>query len=446
VTSWDRRSGPAASRAVDLALRTQVRDNLAPFSPYWREVVRGAGLAATDINGVADLPTVPAVGERDLCPTGNPRDAARLVLQADEAGWAVHSSGPALRRALRRRLLSPRRYREQLQDATRPLAYHLGGLDLPIPIASTRDDLDVIARAGARAWRVLGLDAVDALVSFFPPGETGSVPAALGYAALGAGAPALHASDEDEAAHAIAALSASVVAVRSAQDLLALGPLPDSVRLVLFTGDDPAERERVRHAADRNVRRLWGPPDGRWAYAECAEAGADGGLHTYPDLEILETIDPATSTPATAGELVLTQLGVRGSALLRWRTGAVHSGLRTEPCPGCGRTVPRIGSDLCGGALVPWTVAGTERVRFDLRVAAAALSARTDLAGWRIELSPDPDGGPPSSVLRIALGATAGDPADIAFDVAALTGAAPGLLVLDPTLPAVSADRRAIEL
>lgn len=430
---WDHRPASATLRVAEAALRSQVRDTLAPFSPYWRDVVRGAGVAAADIGTIADLPKIPAVGERDLCMSSDPRDAARLIVQVDESGWAVHSTGPALRRALARRLTSPARYRRQLQDAIRPVAYHLGGLDLPLPIASTRDDLDVVARAGARAWRVLGLGATDTLVSYFPPGEAGSGPMALGYAALGAGAPALHAIDPDEAVHALATLAPAVLAVRTAVDLDVLGELPDSVRTVLFTGDDPADRIRAEHlAAGRAVLRFWGPPDGRWAYAECREGGAAAGLHTYPDLEILETLDPATTQASRSGELVLTQLGVRGSALVRWRTGALHGGLVTAPCPGCGRSVPRISSDLRGGALVPWTATAGRRARFDLRVAAAALAARTDLAGWRVELSADPDGGEPLPVLRIAPRARGADATGIAVDVEELTGAAVGLVVVDP--------------
>ena len=61
------------------------------------------------LGGVArpGLAALPAVGERDVCPDGDPAGAAGLVLQAGESGYALHAEGPVLRRALLRRLAAP---------------------------------------------------------------------------------------------------------------------------------------------------------------------------------------------------------------------------------------------------------------------------------------------------------------------------------------------------
>lgn len=380
----------------DAALARQVRDNLAPASPYWASLIDPIGIAAGHLTRVAELSAVPAVGERDLCPDGDPSGAAQLVLQVSEAGYARHADGPALRQALRRRLTRPAAYARQVQDAVRPVSYHLGGLALPLPIASTRDDLDVIARAGARAWAVLGLTADDLLVSALPP-DGALAGFALPYAALGAGAPAVHAGP-DAAAEALQVLPATVLAVADAEALDGLGRLPATVHTVLVTVDDT---DVAALAETARVLRLWGPPDGRWLYAECPEGGRGAGLHTYPDLEVLETIDPASGEPAPAGELVLTQLGVRGSALLRWRTGAVHAGFAIEPCPGCGRTVPRINPDIRGSALVAPVQLDAGAVLVDLRAVAGALAGRPDLTGWRIRVRPAAGG--ESSIVDVSI-------------------------------------------
>lgn len=180
AASWDRRSVRQQAATRNAALKRQVAE-LAAFSPYWRDTVRGTGVVASSVATAEDLVRVPAVGERDLCPDGDPTGAARLVLQPDEAGYAVSAAGPDLRQAIRRRVTSRRSYRRQVESAIRPVAYHLGGLALPLPIASTRDDLDIVARAGARAWRVLGLGADDVLVSALPAGMLAD---ALRYAAV----------------------------------------------------------------------------------------------------------------------------------------------------------------------------------------------------------------------------------------------------------------------
>ena len=66
----------------------------------------------------------------------------------------------------------------------------------------------------------------------------------------------------------------------------------------------------------------------------------------FPDLGVFEVIDPATGRvkgEGEAGELVYTPLDARGTVVLRYRTGDyVDGGIAWEPCPHCGRTVPRI--------------------------------------------------------------------------------------------------------
>ena len=81
---------------------------------------------------------------------------------------------------------------------------------------------------------------------------------------------------------------------------------------------------------------------GAYGY-ECAE---QAGLHVNESEFILEVIDPATSEPATDGELVLTNLGRIGSPVIRYRTGD-HVRLAEEICP-CGRTFRRLAGGILG--------------------------------------------------------------------------------------------------
>src|SRR5207249_1543794 len=132
----------------------------------------------------------PAAGERDVCPEGDPAAAARLVLQAKESGWALHAEGPALRKALASRLARSGSYSAQVEADTRPTTYVEAGLAFTFPVASTRRDLDVVARAGARLWQVLGLTREDVLISALPHLRTASLQA-LELGALAAGTPAM---------------------------------------------------------------------------------------------------------------------------------------------------------------------------------------------------------------------------------------------------------------
>src|SRR5207253_1687693 len=146
-----------------------------PFSPWWKDRLKTIGRKATAVGTVEGLSALPAVGERDVCPDGDPRGMAATVLQSTEAGFALHAEGPVLRRALASRLARPGPYRSIVEADTRPTSYVWAGLGFRYPVASTRSDLDLVARAGARLWQVLGLSRADVVVSALPTAPTAAV-------------------------------------------------------------------------------------------------------------------------------------------------------------------------------------------------------------------------------------------------------------------------------
>ena len=92
----------------------------------------------------------------------------------------------------------------------------------------------------------------------------------------------------------------------------------------------------------------YGFTEAKMAWPECPypEGGTSGGFHLYPDLGIIEIVDPKTGEPVDEGqpgEIVFTPLDARGTVVLRYRTGdLIDGGLVYEPCPHCGRQVPRL--------------------------------------------------------------------------------------------------------
>jgi phenylacetate-coenzyme A ligase PaaK-like adenylate-forming protein len=97
-----------------------------------------------------------------------------------------------------------------------------------------------------------------------------------------------------------------------------------------------------------DVLMTYGFTEAKMAWAECpyAEGEESGGFHLYPDLSIIEVIDPKTGEPVgegQPGEIVFTPLDARGTVVLRYRTGdLIDGGLVYEPCPHCGRQIPRL--------------------------------------------------------------------------------------------------------
>lgn len=416
---------------------------MAPFSPWWKARLKALGRTAAEVGSVSGLTALPAIAERDVCPDGDPRGMAALVLQGSESGFALHAEGPVLRRALIRRVARPGSYRAIVEADTRPTTFVWAGLGLSYPVASTRADLDLIARAGARLWQVLGLTRADVVVSALPALPTAST-RALELAALGAGSPLL-APGEDAVAVAAAlrlvpatALAAATAgAAQLLDDLDDLGADLGSLRTVLLVGaayDD--ERAAVRDA----LRRVGAPegcavlavhvPDGhRLLWGECRESAGRTGLHTYPDLELVQLVDPETGEAATKGdslEVVVTQLGFRGSALLRWRSGDLASGVAEVPCPSCGRTAPRVTGLRPGALVMPLELRSGPR-QVDLRGVSAALVGRADVVDWRVLVGRSARDGSDELLVHVAPAATA-DPAEVAVAVARDIRAAAGLL------------------
>jgi phenylacetate-coenzyme A ligase PaaK-like adenylate-forming protein len=284
---------------------------------------------------------------------------------------------------------------------------------------------------------VLGLSRSDVLVCGLPLLPTASLQA-LQLGAVGAGSPALFPGDDvQDVAACLQLVPATVLALSSGDAAAVLDDLDDAgaplqtITTVLLVGaPSDLERAEVAEALGRvglraTVQAVHAPEGHRLMWGECPKGGAHG-LHTYPDLELLDLVDPETGEAASSGELVLTQLGLRGSALLRWRTGDLASEVTSVACPGCGRTVPRV-LGLQRGALVP-TLALRSGVRaVDLRGVAAALEGRADLQDWRVVVGASARDGADELIVHVVAKGDQ-DPTDVAVAVARDVRQAAGLL------------------
>jgi phenylacetate-CoA ligase len=108
-----------------------------------------------------------------------------------------------------------------------------------------------------------------------------------------------------------------------------------AVRCLILAGEPggsiPATRQRIEDAWHARVFDHSGMTEVGPVAIECPRSS--GGLHLLEGDYIGEVIDPTTAAPVPAGqvgELVLTNLGRRGSPLLRYRTGDL---VRVDPTP-----------------------------------------------------------------------------------------------------------------
>jgi hypothetical protein len=211
------------------------------------------------------------------------------------------------------------------------------------------------------------------------------------------------------------------------------GSLERLTTVLLVGAPTPDERAAAAEAlgdagARVAVRAVHAPTAARVLWAECREGGASAGLHTYPDHDVVQLVDPETGEPAAdAGEVVLTQLQMHGSALLRWRTGdLVSTPVDATPCPSCGRRVPRV-VGVTRSALVLGSDGGRP---LDLRSVAGALTGRPDIEDWRVVVGARARDGRGQVVVHLTTSADAGEVAvAAAADMRALAGWLPTQLV-----------------
>jgi phenylacetate-coenzyme A ligase PaaK-like adenylate-forming protein len=443
---WDTRSADEQVRVEAMTLAAW-GPAVASAAPFWAERAASLGVASAALVDREALVRLPPARARELL-TAAPAGAT-AVLRPDEGQVKSHASTDVLAEVLRGiRRGGAQGKRDAILREYRPIQlHHADGL----LIASTRSDLDRMHRAGARAAAVLGLQDDDVVLGAVPAGPT-LESLAVTHLAAAASLPALHVwgaspvvggtvVPELAAVAALAALQpASVVVVRR-QDAAALAETLDEARVdlrrlrrvvTIGPAPDEAAREEVvaafgRAGATVDVRALWGPAAGRVLWAECA---VGCGLHTYPDLELLEVVDPFTGTVTDGdGDLTLTTIGWHGTALLRFQTGAWVDPLDTSPCPSCGRTVPRLVGDVVPDAWeLPATGDRGEGTTVDLRGVAAVLATVPGVETWRCELlGPDERGPNDRLVVEVAGQLSSEQRARLADRVAAASGLVPEL-------------------
>lgn len=130
----------------------------------------------------------------------------------------------------------------------------------------------------------------------------------------------------------------------------------EQLRCIVLGGEKATDgmRQKLRELAaclgspDVHVQATYGFTEAKMAWPECPAPpeGSSSGYHLFPDMGIVEVIDPDTGRQVPnghPGEIVFTPLNARGSVVLRYRTGDyIDGGLTYEPCPHCGRSLPRL--------------------------------------------------------------------------------------------------------
>jgi phenylacetate-CoA ligase len=145
-------------------------------------------------------------------------------------------------------------------------------------------------------------------------------------------------------------------------------------------------------AHDVRVFGTYGFTEARMAFAECpTKDNAYTGYHLYPDLAIFEVVDPVTGEvlPRAATASWCSRRCKRAPAPCSATAPATAcaAACATDPCPHCGRTVPRISSDLTReSSLKDLQLLKVKGTLVNLEDCAMLLGSMPEVEEWQIEL------------------------------------------------------------
>jgi len=375
--NWDKMTLEEQREYRDRKLSHFVRTQLYPYSRFYRKVFDEAKVHPDDIRSVADLKRLPFTYKTDIAPgVEEPEKYREFILEPDQESIDKYMPRAQLMRMKLDRMLKGEAHTKfSLWKKFGPIhvQFTTGRTGLPTPVYYARDDMERMSETGRRVVELSGIGdklkceetVVINTMPFAPHLAFWMVTTALdraGVMSLNSGGGRVLGTERIIAA--IEGMNATAVvgipgyvyhvlrtAAEGGRDL-------SKIKLILVGGErvPPGMKEKMAEllekmgASDVMVLSALGFTEARKGYAECAPKG-DTGYHLYPDLDYIELVDPESGEPVGEGEdgeLVYTCLEGQGTCLIRFRTGDfVKGGISYEPCPSCGRTVPRLSSDIC---------------------------------------------------------------------------------------------------
>ncbi len=356
-------------------LRYFINRYLYPFSPYYRRLFDQNKIRPQDIQGVKDLQRIPFISKTDFLATANDNDRNRdFILQPDKqkirASWPpTELASLALTKIVRGQTA----LEDQLATEFKPvfMTFTTGTTNRPVPFFYSNYDIQNLGISGGRMLKLFDIKSSENILNMFPYAPHLAFWQVV-FGALSANALALNTGGGK-----VIGTEGNIAAIEKLKPSIVLG-VPGYVYHVMREASDKGRnfafiRKIVLGAArvtlafklkliemltamgakDVAVLGTYGFTEAKSAWGQCPSGpgmSSPSGYHLYPDKEIFEIVDPKTGQvqkEGRDGEIVYTALDARASVVMRYRTGDfVKGGIRYEPCPSCGRTLPQLSSDI----------------------------------------------------------------------------------------------------
>jgi phenylacetate-CoA ligase len=427
VTGWDSWS-PQEIRAIqDEKLRRFVAEQVHPFHPYYRRLFDENKIDPESIRTVDDLRRIPFTYKEDIAPYAlDPDNPRAFVLEPGFDSVKLYKSKGWVPQVTRVSVgggsdVDEQSFCEEYQPVL--TMFTTGTTAEPTPFFFTLHDMERMKEAGRRLASVISTRASEdyekkmVSINNFPGtqhlaywvGITGAEGCAATSLNTGGGpvlgyerilnimerARPTHFMGLPGYTYDLFKLAAAEGRDFSSIEIVTMG----GDRITRGSRDKIAELLEEMGAVDPVVTGAFGATEMKYAWGDCGDEESRG-YHTYPDLEIIEVVDPESGDPVgerETGELVVTNLDARGSVVLRYRTGdLLVGGYTTERCPCCGRTMPRISGTInrCGVAK-EFALAKVKGNLVDLNTFSAILDNNVDVLEWLVEIrkkNDDPEG------------------------------------------------------
>ncbi len=347
----------------DRKLRAFICNQIYHYSPYYSKLFRENDIDPFKIKGIEDLRHLPFTYKWDIAPNSeNPQRHKDFVIRPDEEVSEKYSHLGEMSMTTGKAAIEDKIHEYKPVH----INFTTGRTALPTPFLYSKRDIETLGEAACRLLDVFGLTTDDVTVNCFPFAPhlafwtaymAGDI---MNMSVFNSGGGKIVGTKRLMDAFEYLKPTVGVFipgycyyflreAVKQGRDFSSLKKI--------FVGAErvpPGLKEKIKEllsqlgAEDVMVLATYGMTESKVAWGECPSHDEYHGYHLYPDLEIVEIIDPKTEEPlgeGEEGEVVYTALDWRGTCVLRYRTGDIaKDGIMYEPCPNCGRTVPRISS------------------------------------------------------------------------------------------------------
>lgn len=315
--------------------------------PVYRDRWRETGIPKS----VADLQKQPFTLKNDLLSHPDNLESYRCyVLEVPEQGSVPKGGG-----FLSRFKGKPAPETDPKKYATNQLMFSAGRTGRITPYVYSVADIETLGETGLRMMEILGITRDDTIVNAMSYAPNLSFWQVC-YGGLKLGATVLQSGGgrilgTEKILTAMENMEASTLFTTPgyAEFLLQTAihfnlKLPNLKKLIVGYGPVPLTQIkrlelllRMAGSPDGQVKRVYFLNEAKAAWAECSPGT---GYHFYPDHAMLE-LDPAPRAEGR-GEIILTNLNVLGSCVVRFRTGDLAESITYEPCPVCQRPLPRL--------------------------------------------------------------------------------------------------------